>query len=432
MSGAVPASLPALAEALASGALDLFAYLGELESRFAAREGEIHAFVPEPGRFDRLRREAETLLQHLPDPAHRPPLFGVPVGVKDIFHVQGFATRAGSALPPDALAGQEAAAVSRLKAAGALILGKTVTTEFASFAPGPTRNPANVAHTPGGSSSGSAAAVAAGFAPLTVGSQTIGSVARPASFCGVVGTKPTYDRVSRAGVIPVSTFLDHVGWFTVDVAGAHLVASLLCHDWRGEVPHRPPVAGVPEGPYLERATAEGLDLFQAACEQLKAAGLEIKPVPLFADFDEIEARHRRLFDGEMARTHEAWFRRYENLYRPKTVEILMRGRRVRDEQLAADRAGRAAVRAELEAAMAQHEVDLWLSPSATGTAPLGIDATGDPIMNLPWTQAGVPTVTVPAGRGANDLPFGLQIAGRAGEDEALLAWARPIERELAG
>ncbi len=142
----------------------------------------------------------------------RPPLFGIPIGIKDIFHVNGFSTHAGSRLPPKQLMGEEAKCVSDLKKAGALILGKTVTTEFAYFEPGPTMNPHNPNHTPGGSSSGSAAAVAAGLCPLALGSQTIGSIIRPASFCGVVGYKPSYDRISRDGVIPVSPSLDHIGF----------------------------------------------------------------------------------------------------------------------------------------------------------------------------------------------------------------------------
>ena len=154
--------------------------------------------------------------------------------MKDIFHVKGFLTRAGSGLPVDLLTGPEAESVTQLKQAGALILGKTVTTEFAYFAPGPTRNPRNPAHTPGGSSSGSAAAVGAGLCPLALGTQTIGSILRPASFCGVVGFKPSFGRISSAGVIPFAVSLDHIGFFTQDVAGATLAAAVLCKNWGDE------------------------------------------------------------------------------------------------------------------------------------------------------------------------------------------------------
>ena len=162
-------------------------YFEQLEVNFDARESDLRAFLPEEHRFSRLRDEYRALEKRYPDPEARPPLFGLPVGVKDIFHADGFETHAGSKLPADRLAGEQASSVTLLKDAGALVLGKTVTTEFAYFAPGPTRNPYNTDHTPGGSSSGSAAGVAAGLAPIAFGTQTVGSINRPAAFCGVVG-----------------------------------------------------------------------------------------------------------------------------------------------------------------------------------------------------------------------------------------------------
>src|SRR6185436_1753512 len=241
------------------GALEAF------RRAFEEREPEVLSFLPEEGRWDRLAAAARALVERWPHPAHRPPLFGLPVGVKDIFHVDGFATHAGSAVPSEELAGPQSAAVSRLLAAGAVVLGKTVTTEFAYFAPGPTRNPAAPGRTPGGSSSGSAAAVAAGLAPVALGSQTIGSICRPAGYCGIVGFKPGYERVPREGVVPLSPSLYHVGWLAADVEIATRVAAVLCDDWRGAITvSARPVLGVPEGPYLERASAEGLANFRVA------------------------------------------------------------------------------------------------------------------------------------------------------------------------
>ena len=161
---------------LRSGALSFDAYLGQLEKLFLEREPIVQSFLPEEGRFDRLRQEARDLQKKYPQPMRRPPLFGLPIGVKDIFHVNGFVTRAGSTVPVDELAGREAASIRVLKEAGVLVMGKTVTTEFAYFAPGPSRNPNHPEHTPGGSSSGSAAAVAAGLCPIATGTQTIGSI----------------------------------------------------------------------------------------------------------------------------------------------------------------------------------------------------------------------------------------------------------------
>ncbi|HEY4590712.1 MAG TPA: amidase, partial [Thermoanaerobaculia bacterium] len=205
--------------------------LEQLEARFAQREPSVRAFLLEPGRFKRLHREADEAFAAHPDPRSRGPLFGVPLGVKDVFHVDGLPTRAGSRLPPEELAGPEAGAVAQLRAKGALIAGKTFTTEFSYYAAGPTRNPHNPLHTPGGSSSGSAAAVAAGLCPAALGTQTIGSIIRPASYCGVVGFKPSFGRVSAEGLIPLSPSLDHVGFLTCDVAGASALAAVLLKDY---------------------------------------------------------------------------------------------------------------------------------------------------------------------------------------------------------
>lgn len=427
-----PTSLPALANALRTGEVPLTHYLAYLEAQFAAREPSVIAYVPEEGRFDRLRREAEALVTRTARPEARPPLFGIPVGVKDIFHAAGFVTRGGSRLPPEVLQGQEAESVTTLKNAGALVMGKTVSTEFAYFGPGPTRNPHDPEHTPGGSSSGSAAAVAAGLCPLALGTQTIGSIIRPASFCGVVGYKPSYDRISRAGVIPLSPSLDHVGVFTADVAGAALAAGVLCRDWKLEMLERKPVFGIPEGPYLERASNEGLTHFRALCRRLREAEYLIKSVNAMPDFSAIRERHLLITAAEAARVHAGWFPRFHELYHPKTAELIRHGQSITDEQLHEALKGREALRAELTRLMDDYGIDLWISPAAPGPAPKGLESTGDPVMNLPWTHAGLPALNLPAGRNADGLPLGLQLAARWSADELLLAWAAGIERAVSG
>ncbi|MDW8328085.1 MAG: amidase, partial [Anaerolineales bacterium] len=408
-------SLAELTPALRSGRRSLTDYLSELERRFDEVEPQVLAFMPEPGRFDRLRREAAALEARFPDPTSRPPLFGVPVGVKDIFHVDGFPTTGGSRLPPEVLHGPQAESVTRLTEAGALVLGKTVSTEFAYFAPGPTRNPKSPAgrtHTPGGSSSGSAAAVAAGLAPLTLGTQTIGSILRPASFCGVVGFKPTYDRVSRAGVIPLAPSLDHVGPFADDVAGVTLAASVIIGDWRAAVEvERRPVLAIPEGPYLERASGEMLAHFHQVCEQLREAGYTLKSVAALADIAALRERHYALTAGEAARVHAEWYARFADLYHPKTRDLIERGRTVSDPVLAELRGGCRQLRQTLTEVMTRHGVDVWVAPASVGPAPEGLESTGDPIMNLPWTQAGLPALSLPSGE-INGLPVGLQLVGR--------------------
>ena len=404
--------------------------LDRLESLFAEREPEVLAFLPEEGRFERLRREASALEARWPDPERRPPLFGVPVGVKDIFHVDGFETGGGSRLPPEILRGSEAASVTTLREAGALILGKAVSTEFAYFAPGPTRNPWNPEHTPGGSSSGSAAAVGAGLCPLALGTQTIGSILRPAAFCGVVGFKPSYERISRDGVIPLAPSYDHIGFFTPDVEGARRAASALCRDWRPGSPGRKPRLGVPEGPYLDRASGEGLVHFREVCHRLAAAGYDVEPVPALLDFDEILERHFRVFAAEAARVHRDWFARYGDLYDRRTADLIRRGQQVTDDQLASDLGGREELRNVLTAQVDERGIDLWISPPALGAAPRGLDSTGDPVMNVPWTHAGMPAVNLPAGRNSSGLPLGLQVAARWWADEDLLAWAESLEAAL--
>ncbi|QNB47972.1 amidase [Thermanaerosceptrum fracticalcis] len=429
-----PASLPGTVAELRSGQLDLLKYVNEICDRIEVIEPHIQALIPEPDRRSRLLKEAEALQNMYPDSNKRPPLYGVLVGVKDIFRTKGFPTRAGAQLPPELFEGPEAECVKRLREAGALILGKTVTTEFAFFAPGPTRNPYNPEHTPGGSSSGSAAAVAAGFCPLALGTQTIGSVIRPAAFCGIVGFKPSYDRIPSEGLIYFSPSLDHVGLFTQDVEGMNLAASILCYDWEpaapGEEIAKLPVLGVPEGSYLAQASEEGLKAFEAQLKMLVKGGYEIKRVPAFENIKEINLLHRRMAFAELAQIHEEWFARYEDLYRPQTKDAILTGKEVEEEELKRARAGRLALREELEALMAEHGIDLWLSPAAVGSAPQGISATGDPIMNLPWTYAGMPTITLPAGMSESNLPLGLQFTAPFMADERLLEWAKGVEMVL--
>jgi Asp-tRNA(Asn)/Glu-tRNA(Gln) amidotransferase A subunit family amidase len=394
------------------------------------RDAQVRAFLDEPARFDRLRQESEALLRRFPAPEQRPPLFGVAVGVKDIFHVDGFSTRAGSRLPPEVLAGPQAECVGQLLQAGALILGKTVTTEFAYFAPGPTRNPRHLEHTPGGSSSGSAAAVAAGLAPLAIGTQTIGSVIRPAAFCGVVGFKPTYGRVSTAGVIPLAPSLDHIGWFGADVAGAEAAAEVLCRDWKPATADRRPRLGVPDGPYLDRAGESARVALEYAAEALGRAGYLVRRVPLMPDFEDIAHRHQTILAAEAARVHAAWFGAHAAAYHPRTSELLVRGQAVDDDRLRDALAEQGKFRLTLLETMDGQGIDVWISPSAVGPAPRGLDSTGDPIMNLPWTQAGMPALTVPYSYGDQGLPLGLQLVARAGADESLLAWGIGVERLL--
>ncbi|ANZ16582.1 amidase [Streptomyces noursei ATCC 11455] len=435
-------SLVQEAAALRSGADDPADAVRRTCDRIDAVDPRLQAFVPEPGRRARLLAAARELAAAgPPGSAGRPALYGVPVGIKDIVHVDGLPTRAGSALPPEELTGPQAAVVDRLRAAGALIAGKTVTAEFAVTAPGPTRNPHNPAHTPGGSSSGSAAAVAAGMVPLAIGTQTVGSVIRPAAYCGVVGFKPTYGRIPLDGVIPNALSFDTLGCYATDVAGIALAAPVLCDGWRpadgdgaadADRPDRPPVLGVPSGPYLERADDEARRAFEAQRTALAAAGYEVREVPVMADFAAIVEQLFTMNRYEVARAHAQWFARHADLYREQTTAAIREGRTIGDAAYEAARERRAAFRERLAADGADAGIDVWITPAATGPAPADLTTTGTSIMCLPWSNAGLPSLSLPAGRAANGLPLGLQLVGRSGADESLLSWARGVERVLNG
>jgi len=383
-------------------------------------DNKVKAFIPEKNRRERLHHDLNVLYKKFPDPKKRPQLFGIPIGIKDIFHVDGFITRAGSEIPHEVLQDEEAQVVSKLKQAGALILGKTVTTEFAYFHPGPTCNPHNFLHTPGGSSSGSAAAVSAGFCPLAIGTQTIGSISRPAAFCGIYGFKPSYGRISVKGVIPFSKSADHVGIFTQDINGCELIASLLCENWDRSLPelNRKPIIGIPEGKFLDQASDEILEVFWNAIQNLKQKGLTFKSVDAFDDIDQINNFHRSMIAAEFADVHKDWYAKYKKHYRPATVELIEKGRLVDRSELQFTQSNQIKVRNHLEKLQMDNEIDIWISPSSVTTAPKGLDSTGDPTMNLPWTYAGVPTISIPFGS-INQLPFGLQFSGEFLQDEKM-------------
>lgn len=431
LSFTAPLSLATTTTELRSGQRDLLAFIREICDRIDALEPHIQAFLPEPERVTRLLAEATHLRQRFPDPEQRPPLFGALLGVKDIFRSDGFSIQAGSQLPSTLFAGTQASSVSRLREAGALVLAKTVTAEFAANEPGPTRNPHHLEHTPGGSSSGSAAAVAAGVCSLALGTQTTGSVIRPAAFCGIVGFKPTYGRIAADGLIPCAVSVDTIGLLTQDIASIVLVAPLLCPDWKETTAMTTPVLAVPDGPYLAQASSEALDAFEQQLMVLKHAGYTIKRVATLNDIQDINLRHQQLTSAEMALVHQTWFANHAPLYSPRTAEMIRAGQKLNALQISSDRAGRALLRLKLETIMKQEKIDLWVCPAAVGPAPEGIAQTGDPAMNLPWTHAGMPTLTIPAGTAANSLPLGLQIIGPAMADEQLVTWAGPLADVLA-
>jgi Asp-tRNA(Asn)/Glu-tRNA(Gln) amidotransferase A subunit family amidase len=364
------------------------------------------------------------------------PLHGVPVGIKDIFDTEDMPTEDGSVLHAGRMPDHDATAVAMLRAAGAVILGKTVTTEFATYTPGKTHNPHDPKHTPGGSSSGSAAAVAAGMVPLALGSQTNGSVIRPASFCGVYGFKPTHGLIPRGGVLKLSRTLDHVGMFARTLEDIALVAEqLVGHDPRdpdtrprarvpfvdtvAQDPPLPPMLAFVEGPAWERATEETKAAF---AELAGALGDRIVEVPMPESARLALDWHRDIMEAEMAANLDLEWEKGRERISPNLRAQLERGRAAKALDYQRARARIALLNEGFDEIF--ERCDAIVTPAAPGTAPAGLEATGDPAFCSLWTLCGMPALNLPLMRGENGLPMGVQLVGRRDNDARLLRTAR--------
>ena len=421
-----PSSLPAAVAAarIAEGALSPVEVVDACLARIAARDGSVRAWahVDEPGaRATAREREAEARAGH-----RRGPLHGVPVAIKDIFHVAAMPTTCGAGPAFHIRPVDDATAVARLRAAGAIVLGKVHTTEFAYFEPAPTRNPWNVTHTPGGSSSGSAAAVAARMAPLALGTQTVGSVLRPAAYCGVIGFKGTHRLIPTEGVVPLAWSFDHVGIFARAVADVTLTAGVLAaRALDAPATSAPRLALAPE--LLERATPEVAAAVHEAAGRLARAGATVQEVKLPAAFASLHAAGRVVLEVEAAAYHEDLYRAHAAEYRPRTRELIADGLARSAVAYVRAQRERLAFRAEVAPLLADH--DALLSPTAASTAPEGL-ATGDPWFCAPWSFAGVPACSLPAAVSSAGLPHAVQLVAARGRDAALLAVAAWCERVL--
>jgi aspartyl-tRNA(Asn)/glutamyl-tRNA(Gln) amidotransferase subunit A len=353
-------------------------------------------------------------------------LHGVPIGIKDIFHTKDLRTTMGSPIFENFVPQQDARAVARLKQAGAIILGKCVTTMFANLDPGPTRNPWNLEHTPGGSSSGSAAAVAAGMCPGAVGSQTLGSVGRPAAFNGVASLVPTQERISLEHVFPLAWSLDHVGMFGRSVDDLELMLNAMAESpvEKTEVQH-PIRIGIAREFFYDKAGSEARSAVDVVADKLSNAGFRVEEVNLPGTFIAAQAALRVIVRSEAASNHAELFRRHGNSYAKKIRALVETGMLI--DAASYVRARRLRRKYQRQMADLLGAFAAVVTPAAVGTAP-DLTSTGDPVMNSPWTLADVPIVTLPCALGANGLPLAVQLAAAPRREGVLLDVARVVER----
>jgi Asp-tRNA(Asn)/Glu-tRNA(Gln) amidotransferase A subunit family amidase len=351
------------------------------------------------------------------------PLWGIPFGVKDIIETRGMATEYGSPIYKGRVGTTDAAIVREMRNRGAILLGKTVTTAFAYRTPGPTRNPRNLDHTPGGSSSGSAAAVAAGMVPFTIGEQTRGSMIRPASFCGITGFKPTHDLLSMEGVLPLAKSLDTLGLFTHTPADMIALWKALGRSAGAEESF---AFAAPDP--LPECEPEMANAFPQAIALLRRSGITIKPVDIAAQLKELSDASDLIQAYEGARYHEARLKEFGDRLDQPLADLIRDGLKIPVEryntikQVVADNRRRFA---EIF-----RSTPVILTPAAPGPAPLGLSTTGDPRMNAPWTAMGNPAISIPMPVGSG-LPLGLQLTADLGQDSRVLQAALVLHQRFS-
>ena len=392
------------------------------------------------------RADAERLTAELTKGHGRGPLHGIPIGVKDIFDVFDWPTAAGSKLWAKSYARKDAPVVEKLRQAGAILVGKTVTTAYASFDPPVTRNPWNLARTPGGSSSGSAAAVACGMCLGALASQTGGSITRPAAYCGVCGVKPTYGRVSLEGVVPLAHSMDHVGVIAGSVVDLAIMLQVLADgdgrvidgydvpdpdDYVKRLNDEPEFLDVGRfgGLFDERVEPAMANAMNAACGQLQAAGLSISDCPLPGAFSEITARHQIVMAVESAAYHEPRFRKHSDDYPPRIRSLIEEGMAVSATDYARTKEHQAALKRSMLESFS-NGIAVVLTPATLGSAP-DAATTGLPTFNSPWSYTGLPTVSFPVGWSDDGLPLSVQLVGRPWEEAELLQMAAWCEARIA-
>jgi len=359
------------------------------------------------------------------------PLHGIPVGIKDIIDTDQFPTGWGTSFYDGFQPSRNASCVEMFQRAGAIIVGKTVTTEFAYFKPGKTANPHNLGHTPGGSSSGSAAAVADGMLPFAFGSQTAASLIRPAAYCGVAGYKASHGSFDLQGVMALAPSLDTLGFLARDIEDFELARSVLCGSHPADLPdteERPLRVSLFRGPHWSEGSIEMRDVCQRAMTVLRDTGAQTGELAFPEVFNDLTESQKIVMAYEVARARIYEYSRYREQISPAFIDLFESGLRVTRESY--EQACRTRDRAARMLQSMFVDTDVILTPAAPGEAPAGLDATGDPLFSRGWNLLQVPCLSIPFGSGPNGLPLSVQLVGPMGGDDELLAAARWIHRQL--
>ena len=426
MTGAARRTATGLAGAIANGSLKAAALIEASLARIDERDSHIQAWTHV------AREKARAVARARDEERPRSPLHGIPIGVKDVIDTHDMPTEYGSPIYRGHRPSRDASCVALVRAAGGIVLGKTVTHQFAAIpSPIPTRNPHNPDHTPAGSSAGSAAAVADFMVPLAFGTQTGGSLIRPAAFCGVVGYKPTFNLINRNGMNVISESLDTIGVLARTVADAAMMVGVLTNmvpRFLDERPTRPRI-GFCRTPFWEKAHEATRSLLEDAAGRLAEAGARVDDVKLPAEFDDLLAVHGTLSAVECSRSLAHERRTGRDRLTPALNAKIEHGESL---ALAAyENALRSAERWRRmgDGLFSRH--DVLITPSAVGEAPYGLDDAGDPVFNSLWTLLHVPCVTVPAHTGPGGLPIGVQVVGPRFGDRVTLGTAEWIHQALA-
>ncbi|MFC1903459.1 amidase [Chloroflexota bacterium] len=430
-----------VSSAITEGKLSVLELVTSCLERIGLLEEKIKAWtlVDREGALEAAHR----LDRELQQGRRRGPLHGIPVGIKDIFYTAGLRTEAGARSWAGFVPSYDAVTVARLKEAGAIILGKTQTTEFAYLDPPPTCNPWNAAHTPGGSSSGSGAGVAAGMCMAALGSQTIGSTLRPAAYNGIVGFKAEHGRISTYGVVPLSWNLDHVGILARNVEDAAFIFQAIAgydsrdlHSLREQVPdclndlekQKTPRLGLVRQYFYEHADEEMRQHTEEVAKRLRQAGAQVEETELPSSFAATQDTCETIMAVEAAACHQEMFAEHKDQYRSGIRALIEHGMAISSVEFAKALQQQLQQRADIAPLL--RRVDALLTPGTTGAAPYGLTSTGSSVMQGPWSITGLPAISLPTGLNKDGLPLGVQLAGPPLAENHLFAVAKWCERTL--